>query len=431
MRRTLIFLANSIFYIWGGVGAFLLLCGLSLIIWFFHIEIFRRKRKNLLIGGIALSVLPLLMIKYTSFIIDNINAVFGISLSTPSMIVPVGISFFTFEAISLLSDTYEGKIEKRISLVDTYLYLSFFPTVTSGPIIRFLDFQRGLEIPDRSAVSYGPAIERIAIGLCKKVLLADKLAVLADYYFNGVAAGKSYSPGGLWLGSIAYSLQLFYDFSGYSDMAIGMGQLLGFRINENFNHPYLANSISDFWKRWHMSLSQWFRDYIYIPLGGNRCPVPRHIVNMLIVWLLTGVWHGADWSFILWGFGYFVLLIAEKYVPPMKKIGSHWYGHLYALFFVNLLWIPFRASGLSVAGKFIAGMFRIHSGIPLEDKALAYLPLVLLSAVLCLPWSKLSEKVEKETWFGIIKGTLILALTGLAVSAVVNASYTPYIYGSF
>lgn len=175
------------------------------------------------------------------------------------------------------------------------------------------------------------------IGLCKKVLIADKIAVLADYYFDGIAKGNTYSVWGLWIGSAAYTLQLYFDFSGYSDMAIGIGGLLGFKIPENFNKPYQSGSIREFWRRWHISLCTWFRDYVYIPLGGNRCSVIKHVRNMLIVWLLTGIWHGANWNFVIWGLGYFILLIAENYIAPLKNIGKHWYGHIYSLFFVNLL----------------------------------------------------------------------------------------------
>jgi D-alanyl-lipoteichoic acid acyltransferase DltB (MBOAT superfamily) len=308
------------------------------------------------------------------------------------------------------------------------LYLLFFPTVTSGPIFRFRNFKDGLN-GKINVSNYGNAIDRIIIGLSKKVLVADKIAVLADYYFDGVAAGVSYSSLGLWIGSIAYTLQLYFDFSGYSDMAIGIGQLMGFDICQNFNDPYQANSISDFWKRWHISLSQWFRDYVYIPLGGNRCTKKRHILNLLIVWILTGIWHGADWSFVLWGFGYFVLLTVEKYVPAMKKIGNHWYGHVYALFFINFLWIPFRADNLYVAFQYISGLFGKSGGV--ERKAITFLPYMAIAICLCLPWKRLLEQYKSKKLWLALKGCVMLVLAGLAFCAVVNASYAPYIYGNF
>ena len=263
------------------------------------------------------------------------------------------------------------------------------------------------------------------------MLVADKIAPLADYYFGGVARGETYSCLGLWIGSVAYTLQLYFDFSGYSDMAIGIGQLLGFRINENFNQPYRASSISDFWKRWHISLSQWFRDYVYIPLGGSHCTTPNHIFNLFVVWFLTGIWHGADWSFVLWGIGYFILLVCENYMPIMKNVRGRWWGNLYTLFFVNLLWIPFRADNLHTACEYILGMFGANGFGTIEDKAVFFLPYVIVAIVLCFPCGSLLRKYCQESWYSIIKGILIIALAGLSVCAMINQSYAPYIYGSF
>ncbi|MCF0133928.1 MAG: MBOAT family protein [Blautia sp.] len=347
------------------------------------------------------------------------------SMSLP---VPIGISFYSFEAISLLVDVYRGGIEAKPSLLRVYLYLSFFPTVASGPIIRYHEFCNGLRNSLR--IHYSDAIERIIVGLGKKVLVADKISVLADYYFDGVAIGNRYSSLGLWLGSIAYTLQLYFDFSGYSDIAIGIGQLLGFNIRENFNKPYHANSISDFWKRWHMSLTQWLRDYVYIPLGGNRCPVPRHIFNMLLVWLLTGIWHGADMSFVLWGIGYFILLVIEKYIPFMKNIGNTIIGHIYTLFFVNLLWVLFRANNLSTAAMYIRGMFT-NVTIEVEDKAMRFIPFILCSILLCFPWKSYFNRVSGQKWFVLLKGFVMVLLTILVIAGLVNSAYIPYIYGNF
>lgn len=429
-RKILLLLANTVFYVWGGIGAFVFLCLFSMVLWLFAAIVNRNKNKFLFAVMIGMTLIPLLAAKYTGFVIENINSFVGCELNTPDILMPVGISFFTFEAISLLCDMYAGKIQEKVSCLEVYLYLSFFPTVTSGPIVRFLDFRNGL-CNHVQNIDYGQAVERIAIGLCKKVLIADKIAALADYYFGGVASGNTYSCLGLWIGSITYTLQLYFDFSGYSDMAIGMGQLLGFHISENFNKPYQASSISDFWKRWHISLSQWFRDYVYIPLGGNRCSVPKHILNLLIVWALTGIWHGADWSFLLWGLGYFVLLVLEKYIPVMKNVGSHWYGHVYALFFINILWIPFRADNLSVAARFIAGMFGADGLGVLEEKAISFIPYLAAVVLLCLPWNRLFEKHKEEGWYRIVRGIILVLLTGLALCAVINSSYTPYIYGNF
>lgn len=429
-KMILIILANSLFYVWGGIGIFAFLFFFSVFVKFFSIII--DKTKNKLLFGIIISttLTPLILVKYLAFIISNVNSLFHLDIYSPNLVMPIGISFFTFEAISLLSDIYAERIDEKVSLISIYGYLSLFPTVTSGPIIRYQQFSRGF-IGGIEYKNYNVQIERIVIGLCKKVLIADKIAVLADYYFDGVKAGNSYSCAGLWIGSIAYTLQLYFDFSGYSDMAIGMGTMLGFDMGENFNKPYQASSISQFWKRWHISLSQWFRDYVYIPLGGNRCKVSRHIFNMLIVWLLTGIWHGADWSFVIWGMGYFVLLIVEKYIPVMKKIETSWIGHFYTLFFVNLLWIPFRASSLRDASNYILGMIGIGSSSVIESNAIRFIPYLAVAVLLCFPLSKFFNRFEKKMWYGVIRGICILVLAGLAVCAVVNTSYAPYIYGNF
>lgn len=429
IRVILLFLADSLFYVWGGVGAFIFVCGYAVFIWLFSLLVKGLRNKGILTISIICSVAPLLLVKYTNFVISNFNSLFNSRLASSSIVVPIGISFFTFEASSLLVDIYKGKIENPPNLLNVYLYLTFFPTVTSGPIIRYNEFEAGLSAR-LNTVNYADSIERIAIGLCKKVLIADKIAVLADYYFDGIAAGNSYSSLGLWIGSIAYTLQLYFDFSGYSDMAIGIGQLLGFNIRKNFNKPYQANSVSDFWKRWHISLTSWFRDYIYIPLGGNRCAIPRHIFNMLVVWFLTGIWHGADGTFIIWGLGYFVLLLAEKYIPVMKKIGNSVVGHIYALFFIDLLWVPFRADDLGAATQYIRGMFGRGAGL-IEEKAVKFIPFLVVTILLCFPLDKAFAKFVSKKWFSILKGIVLIVLVGLAICASVNSSYTPYIYGNF
>ena len=429
IRIVLFFLANCLFLVWGGIGSFLLLSTFAALVWLLGTVLFKAKNKWTLTVSLILSLTPLIIIKYSIFIINTINSAIGCHFATPSIVVPIGISFVTFEAVSFLVDIYKGKIEKCPNLIRVYLYLTFFPTITSGPIIRYKEFENGLDTKTVSC-DYATSIERIVIGLCKKTLVADKLALIADYYFNGIGAGNNYSPAGLWIGSIAYTLQLYYDFSGYSDMAIGIGQLLGFSLRENFNKPYLASNISDFWKRWHISLTQWFRDYIYIPLGGNRCSVLRHICNMLVVWLITGVWHGADWTFIIWGLIYFILLVAEKYIPILKKIGTGIIGHIYTLFFVNLLWVLFRANNLSSAFRYIAGMFGGGSSL-LEEKAVRFLPLIGLAALLCISWNRCISRFSEKKWFSVLKGMILLVLFGLALCAAINSTYAPYIYGSF
>ncbi|MBR4981434.1 MAG: MBOAT family protein [Lachnospiraceae bacterium] len=430
VKIILLILMNSIFYLWGGIGAFFFVCGFAFFVGLFCKVIAKSGEKSLFALFLVLTILPLLFVKYSGFVIGNLNSLLGRQPVYHKMIIPLGISFFTFQAVSLLSDVYSGKITGKVSFLEVYTYLTFFPTVTSGPIMRFGNFKKGL-MGGNCPVPYSASMEKIVLGLGKKVLIADKLAILANYYFDGITAGKSFSCAGLWIGSVAYTLQLYFDFSGYSDMAIGIGQLLGFEIGNNFNNPYQAKSISDFWKRWHISLSQWFRDYVYIPLGGNRCTVSRHILNLLVVWLLTGIWHGTGWSFIMWGMGYFLLLTMEKYLPFMKEIGSKWYSHIYALFFINLLWVPFRADSLTVAVKYLAGMFGIGSRGGVESRAVAFIPYLLVATGLCFPWKKVFEKYMQNRICSFFKGMVMIVIFVLAISAVISSSYTTYIYGNF
>ena len=428
-RSLLLILANSLFYLSSGVGAFVMICIYATMIRLLSLLISRARSRKILALSVIFTVAPLVFLKYSLRIIDILNNTAGCGLKRPSLILPVGISFITFEAVSLLADIFNGKIDKAPGLLNTWLYLTFFPTVTSGPIIRFDEFIKGLEASCQ-LIDTSVSIERILTGLFKKVLIADKIAMLADYYFDGVKAGHGYSCAGLWIGSVAYSLQLYYDFSGYSDMAVGIGQLLGFDIRENFNKPYRAESVLAFWKRWHMSLTQWFRDYVYIPLGGNRCSKPRHIFNMLTVWLLTGIWHGSDMTFIIWGLGYFVLLTAEKYLPFFRRLSKGAAGHIYTLFFVNLLWVPFRAADFNTAWEYIRGMFSIGRGI-LEKKAVHYLPFLLLTALLCFPVDRLLSGMIGEKAVNVFKKISFAVLVFMAVCGIVNSSYAPYIYGNF
>ncbi len=428
-RKGLLFLANSLFIVWGGAASFLLLGAFSMLISLLAIGVIRFKTRWALALALILTITPLAVTKYTMFFIHAINTVMDLHVAAPSFIIPMGISFVTFEAISLLVDIFKGKISRTPSPLDIYIYLTFFPTITSGPILRYDEFETGLRSAPLSR-DVSTALERICLGLCKKVLVADKIAVLADSYFDGTALGNSYSAMGLWMGSMAYSLQLYFDFSGYSDMAIGIGGLLGFNIRENFNRPYQACGISDFWRRWHLSLTQWFRDYIYIPLGGNRCSPLRHIQNLLVVWLLTGIWHGANWTFILWGLAYFVFLVAEKSILKSGIQLPRLVKHAYTLFIVNLLWVPFRAKDLSTAFQYMAGMFGGGVGV-IEKRAIRFVPFMLLAIALCLPWENILHRFNGRQEVLFLKNAVLVILTGLALCSLINSSYAPYIYGNF
>lgn len=427
IKVVLLFLANSIFYMWGGVGVFLFMLLYVFSVWLF-VKVLHHTNNKYLCGVIVvLTSMPLILCKYVNIFIDMINSLGGQQLRYVGYVVPLGISFITFEALSLIFDIYRRKIGSKVSLLDTYLYLTFFVTVSSGPIIRYLEFEKGFGnqiILDK----YNDAIVRIVIGLCKKVLIANKLAPIVAYYFDGTANGYSFSTIGLWVGSIAFTMQLYFDFSGYSDMALGIGSLLGYEISENFNRPYTARSISDFWKRWHISLTSWFRDYVYIPLGGNRCSAIRHIFNLLIVWILTSIWHGSEMTFIVWGMGYFIMLLLEKKLAFAKKIEKSVIGHIYSLFLINILWVPFRAINISTMFRYIKGMF-IYSTLPIEEIVVDYIPYTLIAVSVCLIYGWISRRSDKVCH--TVREIMLVALFILAICATINSSYMPYIYGNF
>lgn len=413
-RMFLVGIYDLIFYIWGGYKAFLLSIAVCILTWVIQLIVIKWPKKAVTVIGCVAIAIPLILSKYVE-----------------GFIVPMGISFYTFEAISLITDTYRDENRKGRSVFEILMYMFFFTTVSQGPIVRISCFEEGIK-RNPSMDDYNEGIKRFAIGLGKKALLADKIAPLADYYFKGIANGNSYSVFGLWMGAIAYTLQIYFDFSGYSDMAIGIAKTIGFNIPENFNMPYLATSIKDFWRRWHISLSSWFRDYIYIPLGGNRKGEVRTVINLFIVWLLTGIWHGNDLTFIIWGLGYFVLLLVERYGgKAIAFLNKGIAGRIYTLFFVNLLWVFFRADSMRSASEYIKGMFGKGIYIPIENIALRFIPFTVLMVLLCLPFDGFKKKYHENKAVYMVGNLGLAVLIVLSVCAITNASYTPFIYGKF
>ena len=431
-KLGLILAANLFFYMWAGFGALFITLIYCVAAFLLCRLVYAYKRKLMLTAAAVVLLLPLLFLKYTDFLIDTINQLFGTGMPELGLLLPLGVSFYTFQALSLIVDTYRGRVEEKTSLLYAVCYLMFMPTVTSGPITRFDVFQTGLS----SEITYSDlseGIQRFVVGLAKKTLIAEKLLPLADYFFNGVAAGGSFSIGGRWIGSVAYTLQLYFDFSGYSDMAIGLGRMLGFRLPENFDAPYHSKSIREFWRRWHITLGAWFRDYVYIPMGGSRCSGARELWNLGLVWFLTGFWHGANWTFLIWGGAYFLLLVLEKRVGLAKKLGRVKLNTVYTLFCVNLLWVLFRSADVCSAGSYLGGMFGFngHAALPLEEKALRFLPFLAFAALLCLPWKKWFGRYTGKRGFHVVKGITLCVLMFLCVCAVMNSTYTPFIYGQF
>jgi|Cm1ome_4_1110797.scaffolds.fasta_scaffold06406_2 alginate O-acetyltransferase complex protein AlgI len=360
-RNAVLLTGSLVFYAWGGVRLLPVLLASCVCNWALALLAAPGKpfRRAALAAALVGNLGMLGYFKYTGFLLDNLNAL-GLQITVPAIALPAGISFFTFQAIAYVVDVYRGTIPAERNLGKVMLFMAFFPQLLQGPILRYGDFGPSLTNRRETAADAAEGAVRFCFGLAKKVLLADALGQAADVAF---AAGGRLTVALAWLGGIAYTLQLYFDFSGYTDMAIGLGRVFGFRLPENFNYPYIAKSASEFWRRWHMTLSFWFRDYVYIPLGGNRCSRGRQIANLLVVWMLTGLWHGSAWNFVLWGLYYAALLMGEKFLwgGVLERLPSA-FRHLYALVLITIGWVLFRSASLSQVGEMVSAMLGFAPG---------------------------------------------------------------------
>lgn len=394
--------------------------------------------------AVVVNIGILCVFKYTGFLLTNINACFDLSLRIPEITLPIGISFFTFQALSYVIDVYRGEVKVQKNYAKLLLYISFFPQLIAGPIVRYVDIEREIDERTVSVHQIAFGLRRFIVGLGKKVLIANAMGAVADYIFNNGAANINILAA--WIGAIAYLMQIYYDFSGYSDMAIGLGKMFGFHFKENFNHPYTSGTMQEFWRRWHISLSSWFKDYVYIPLGGNRKGKIRTVLNRIIVFFLTGLWHGANWTFIVWGIFHGFFLLLEEFIPQIKKL-PRFFLHIYTLLAVTVGFVIFRADTISEAFLFISKMF---SGFDFSAGAMSftvqaltpYFIFMLLAAVICCgPLSKLSDRVSKlenkETLTAgeniLQTATFVLAFLLLAwcIIRLAGGSYNPFIYFRF
>lgn len=375
--------------------------------------------------------------KYANFFADTVRALGG-KLALPEIVLPIGISFFTFQGMSYVLDVSRGVVRPEKNPLRVALYVSLFPQLVAGPIVRYTTIAEEIVSRKETMEGFTEGSVRFLFGLAKKLLLANGIGIVADAVFQTPADGLTVTLA--WLGSICYTMQIYFDFSGYSDMAIGLGRIFGFHFLENFRYPYVARSLTDFWRRWHISLSSWFRDYVYIPLGGNRKGQGRQLVNLLIVWLLTGLWHGAAWNFVLWGLYYAVLLILEHRFWGRKIEKLPLLCHVYALFFINLGWVLFRADSAGHALSFARAMF---GGAPLSDGRTAYYLLeygwiLIIGVLACLPWKLwLTELLQKRSG-PAAKAVLVwwprlaaLALLGVCYMRLLTSSFNPFIYFRF
>jgi len=434
-------LGSLVFYTWGDLAGMLLLA-LSVAVTYLLARNMdpaapEGRRKRLLVLGCVFHAAMLAVFKYAGFFGRTVLDLLGAEASLPQLPLPLGISFFTFQMITCLADVYRRQAAVPASLAELALYAVLFPKVTMGPIVRYGDLQPQLLNRAVSLEDAAHGIFRFVLGLGKKVLLANRLGAIADSVWYTV--GLELSAAGAWLGLIAYALQIYFDFSGYSDMAIGLGRMMGFRFKENFEYPYLSRSISEFWRRWHISLGSWFRDYVYIPLGGSRTGQWKLLRNLLVVWLLTGLWHGASWTFVLWGLYYGVLICLEKLLRPDRSRIPAAVRHLVSLFLIVMGWVLFRAESVPAAVEYYGALFggaplgavdaaarlQIHDGWPLLlVSVVGSTPLVAMAA------KKLASRCSPAV-VSLLKAVCMGVLLALCTVYLVNATYNPFIYARF
>lgn len=448
-------LVSLSFYIYGATKFVFIMLGLIFVNYCAALMISSVKnptskcRKWILAIDITINLLVLFIYKYLDFAILNINRIFllfGREYEIPlqNIVLPIGISFFTFQAMSYVIDVYRGDGKVQKNPLNVALYVSFFPQLVAGPIVRYQTVAEELENRKETIDDFSRGIERFVIGLAKKVILANHLALLADQAFLALTENRLtvlFS----WLGALAYTLQIYFDFSGYSDMAIGLGLMFGFHFNENFDHPYMSGTITEFWRRWHISLGSWFRDYVYIPLGGNRVTVPRLVLNLFVVWLLTGIWHGAGWTYVIWGMMHFALIAAEKLLHVDQKLKKApvcaKIYRVFLLLYIALAWVVFRADDISIAVQYMKAMFALGT-LPLTDRSTFGICrefwLILAASILCsIDWKPFVKMMqEKVRGFGAqlisaVKIILFALLALVSFSFLTISSYNPFIYFNF
>lgn len=442
VRNIILLIASLLFYAYGEPIYVLVLIVSIIINYFIGLLIDKysnnkKVKKSILVLGIIFNVILLVLFKYLNFIFDNLSLLFNKELFAYDISLPLGISFYTFSILSYIIDVYKGDAKVQKNILNVALYVTLFAKLTQGPIVRYNDIENELTNRKHTSKDFTQGVVRFIIGLAKKVVLSNYVAVITDNCF--MSEGLSVATA--WLGAISYTLQIYFDFSGYSDMAIGLGRMFGFHFSENFNYPYASGSITEFWRRWHISLGMWFRNYVYIPLGGNRVKKSRLILNLFIVWLLTGIWHGANWTFVIWGLIYFILLVIEKITNLHKNqrfTGS--IGHIYTLFFVIIGWVFFRANDVQSALIYLGKMFGIGATGLTDIAFVEYLKqawfVLIVSMLASFPILKviqnfMEKKKANKTVISIVQSIGLCVIFVLAISICVSSTYSPFIYFSF
>ncbi|WP_302625690.1 MBOAT family protein [uncultured Eubacterium sp.] len=444
LRNTIMFLASLLFYAWGEpIYIFIML--FSTVFDYENGRLIEKCRKQekekickvILILSIVVNLGLLMFFKYTDFFVGNINGLFGLSIDSLGLALPIGISFYTFQTLSYTIDVYRGVVQTQQNMINFGMYVSMFPQLIAGPIVRYSDIKNQVDSRDENVDEIAAGIRRFIMGLAKKIIIANQIGILWDE----IESMTSFSTSLAWIGAIAFTLQIYFDFSGYSDMAIGLGHMFGFTIPENFKHPYESRSITEFWRKWHITLGTWFREYIYIPLGGNRNGVKKQVINLFIVWFLTGFWHGAGWNFILWGVYYFILLMLEKLF--LLKWMERWpqlLRHIYTLLFVVIGWVIFACTDLNVMCSVLKAMFGLGEGIAggmSEYYMISYGVLFIIAAILA---TSVPMRIVRRLFLKlnlnnnvklIIKNCLCVFVLIVSIAFLVGDSYNPFLYFRF
>ncbi len=440
LKNALLLAASLLFYSFGEPVYVLLMVASSFANFVAGVLLGKLTRRKLVVGSaVVFNVGLLVAFKYAGMIGGSLNALLGTSLPLPQAALPIGISFFTFQAMSYVIDVYRGEVEPQKSFFDVLLYISFFPQLIAGPIVKYHDIAREIRVRHASAADMAAGLRRFCVGLAKKVLIANNLAVAVDYLY-------SVAPGDLnalaaWTAAVAYMMQIYFDFSGYSDMAIGLGRMFGFHYKENFNYPYVATTLQDFWRRWHISLSTWFKEYLYIPLGGNRKGTARTMLNKLAVFFLCGLWHGASWTFVVWGLVHGAFLMLESVVPVKRMPRA--LGHLYCLLVVCLAFVLFRADSIDQAGAIIVQMFAgwnfsdASMVVAMRQLSPVFLTALAASLVAALPVRDVAARAlgrcgERARRCGIaLSYVASIVLLALCFLSLASGAYNPFIYFRF
>ena len=431
--RNIVLLLFSLAFYGYGEPIYLILMILSIVINYFMALWMNKSKhkKNWLIIDIVFNIGLLLIFKYSNFFIDNINNIFNFNVKFLEISLPIGISFYTFQILTYVIDVYKGEVNVQESLINLGCYVSSFPQLIAGPIVRYSTVNDELNNRHETIKDFSSGIRRFSLGLAKKAIIANEMAYVADTLYASCIKDLGFI--GVLVAAIAFTFQIYFDFSGYSDMAIGLGRMLGFHYLENFNFPYIASTITDFWRSWHISLSTFFRDYVYIPMGGNRCSKVRHIFNLFVVWFLTGFWHGASWNFILWGLYYFIFLILEKFVfkDIINKIPKI-IGHIYTIIVVIIGFIIFYFTDINLLGEAFKSLFGLNGfgNISIFNELQIFKVRTIIVFIIAILASTplLKNLIYKNKTIGDI---IVVVLLLLSIVSIIASSYNPFIYFRF